>query len=90
MIPRMLDDMFKIVLDPLFGTVLANKEVSAEDSETGLPCVLKYPVEGYEDHENMFELICSPPMPTEIPVKTVIWLKKDLKIPIIKKKLYKL
>ena len=57
----MLDDMLKITLDPLFGTTLVQNEIAAAESETGLPVLLNYPVEGYENGENMFELIASPP-----------------------------
>ena len=56
----MLDDMLKVVLDPLFGTQLAPSEMSANETESGLPVVLKYPVEGFSDTENLFELISSP------------------------------
>ena len=59
----MLDDMLKITLDPLFGTTLVLNEIAAAESETGLPVILNYPVEGYENGENMFELIASPAMP---------------------------
>ena len=57
LIPRMLDDMLKVVLDPLFGTTLVQAEIPASQSETGLPVLLKYPVEGYPDDQNLFELI---------------------------------
>ena len=57
LIPRMLDDMLKITLDPLFGTSLVPNEIPASENESGLPVVLNYPVEGYSDSENMFELI---------------------------------
>lgn len=60
LIPRMLDDMLKIVLDPLFGTQLVQTEQAETDTETGMPVVLKYPVEGYSDTQNMFSLIASP------------------------------
>jgi len=40
-IPRMIDDMFKLVLDPLFNTVTTEF----------------YKVEGYVDHENMWRQI---------------------------------
>jgi len=63
MVPRMLDDMLKIVLDPLFGTTLAPKELSASETENGMPVILEYPVEGYRNNENMFELLVSPPVP---------------------------
>lgn len=59
----MLDDMLKITLDPLFGTSLVPNEIAASESETGLPVILNYPVEGYENGENMFELLASPAMP---------------------------
>ena len=59
----MLDDMLKITLDPLFGTSLVPNEIPASENENGLPVVLNYPVEGYSDSENMFELIASPPIP---------------------------
>ena len=59
----MLDDMLKITLDPLFGTTLVANEIAASESETGLPVILNYPVEGYENGENMFELLASPAMP---------------------------
>ena len=59
----MLDDMLKITLDPLFGTSLVPNEIAASESETGLPVILDYPVEGYENSENMFELLASPAMP---------------------------
>jgi len=61
LIPRMLDDMLKITLDPLFDTKLVETEMKENETESGLPVVLNYPVEGYQNHENMFELICSPP-----------------------------
>lgn len=57
LIPRMLDDMLKIVLDPLFGTTLVQDEIAASQSETGLPVLLKHPLEGYPDDRNLFELI---------------------------------
>lgn len=41
LVPRMLDDMLKIVLDPLFGTAPQRQIV--------------FPVEGYSDRENMWE-----------------------------------
>ena len=59
----MLDDMLKITLDPLFGTSLVPNEIAASESETGLPVILNYPVEGYENGENMFELLAAPAMP---------------------------
>lgn len=59
----MLDDLLKITLDPLFGTSLVPNEIAASESETGLPVILNYPVEGYENGENMFELVASPTMP---------------------------
>ena len=59
----MLDDLLKITLDPLFGTSLVPNEIAASESETGLPVILNYPVEGYENGENMFELVASPAMP---------------------------
>ena len=59
----MLDDLLKITLDPLFGTSLVPNEIAASESETGLPVILNYPVEGYENGENMFELLASPAMP---------------------------
>ena len=59
----MLDDLLKITLDPLFGTSLVPNEIAASESETGLPVLLNYPVEGYENGENMFELVASPAMP---------------------------
>lgn len=49
LIPRMLDDMLKIVLDPLFGTTLVPTEGVAAESETGMPVILNYPIEGYSD-----------------------------------------
>ena len=60
LIPRMLDDMLKIVLDPLFGTTLAAQPMAASESETGLPVQLEYPVDGYSNQENMFKLLMSP------------------------------
>ena len=60
LIPRMLDDMLKIVLDPLFGTNLVPAEQDASVTESGLPVILNYPIEGYEDNESMFNLIASP------------------------------
>ena len=62
LIPRMLDDMLKLVLDPLFGTTLVPTEQVASE-ETGLPVQLKYPIEGYQDSENMFDCIWSPGQP---------------------------
>lgn len=56
----MLDDMLKIVLDPLFGTNLVPTEQDASMTESGLPVVLNYPIEGYENNESMFSLIASP------------------------------
>ena len=47
LIPRMLDDMLKIVLDPLFGTTLVPTEQAAAETETGMPVILKYPIDGY-------------------------------------------
>ena len=63
MIPRMLDDMLKIVMDPLFGTTLVPQTMPASETETGLPVHLEYPVEGYRNDESMFELLTSPPIP---------------------------
>lgn len=54
MLPRMVDDMLKIVLDPLFGTTLASNEQPAGETETGLPVILEYPISGYRNNENMF------------------------------------
>lgn len=61
MTPRMLDDMFKIVLDPLFGTTLVQQAMSISETESGLPVTLEYPVEGYVNDQSMFELLTSPP-----------------------------
>lgn len=44
LIPRMLDDMLKIVLDPVFNT-----------EPNGRNCV--YPVDGYENDDNLWESI---------------------------------
>lgn len=52
LLPRMADDMLKIVLDPLFGT---NEEPN-EGSR------VRFPVEGYSDSENMFSLIHDKPI----------------------------
>ena len=52
--------MLKIVLDPLFGTNLVPAEQDASVTESGLPVILNYPIEGYEDNESMFNLIASP------------------------------
>ena len=60
MIPRMLDDMLKIVLDPLFGTTLVPHPMSESETENGLPVVLEWPVEGYSNNESMFELLTNP------------------------------
>ena len=60
----MLDDMLKIVLDPLFGTNLVPTEQAASETETGMPVILNYPVEGYANNESMFNLIASPALPT--------------------------
>ena len=49
LVPRMADDMLKIVLDPLFGTTQVKTEIPASRSKTGLPVQLRYPVEGYPD-----------------------------------------
>lgn len=43
--PRMLDDTFRIVLDPIFNT-----QPSSEPA-------YKYPVPGYTDEENMWSPI---------------------------------
>ena len=51
LLPRMADDMLKIVLDPLFGT--------GEEIEGAR---VKFPVEGYADSENMFSLIHDKPI----------------------------
>jgi len=59
----MLDDMLKIALDPLFGTTLVPNPVNASETETGMPVVLEYPIEGYNNNENMFELLTNPPNP---------------------------
>ena len=61
MIPRMLDDMLKIVLDPLFGTTLAPNAMSANETENGMAVEINYPVEGYDDNVNMFELLTNAP-----------------------------
>ena len=63
MIPRMLDDMLKLTVDPLFGSQVCPNEMAASETETGLPVVLSYPIQGYQNQENMFELISSPVMP---------------------------
>lgn len=63
MIPRMLDDMLKIVMDPLFGTTLATHPIPGGETESGLPVVLEYPIEGYRNDESMFELLTSPANP---------------------------
>lgn len=49
-IPRMLDDMLKIVLDPLFSEAENNKGPSQTQ-------VSGYPVEGVSDTENMWSKI---------------------------------
>ena len=63
MLPRMLDDMLKIVMDPLFGTTLCTSALAASETETGMPVILEYPIDGYSNSENMFELLASPPLP---------------------------
>ena len=50
LIPRMLDDMLKLVLDPLFGTTMAPEEKKESETETGMPVILNYPIEGYSDN----------------------------------------
>ena len=60
MIPRMLDDMLKIVMDPLFGTTLVPQAQKASETENGLSVDLEYPIEGYANNENMFELLTNP------------------------------
>jgi hypothetical protein len=44
-VPRMIDDMLRIVLDPLFGT-----QVAADQK-------IFYPVKDYQDDDNMWKLI---------------------------------
>ena len=49
-LPRMADDMLKIVLDPLFGTQTHQLERGNTDAYT-------YPVEGYSENDSMWTLI---------------------------------
>ena len=61
LIPRMLDDMLKIVLDPLFGTTLVPHPMPASETENNMPVEVEWPVEGYANGESMFSLLTSPP-----------------------------
>jgi hypothetical protein len=49
-VPRMLDDMLKIVLDPLFSEVEINK-VTPQQQQSG------FPVDGVPNNENMWTKI---------------------------------
>jgi len=55
LVPRMIDDAFRLTLDKLFNTVYAD---GCLDPIT-LEYKSKFPVEGYSDNENIFEFICN-------------------------------
>ena len=50
-LPRMADDMLKIVLDPLFGTQAISSLNKSDEQEKSQ---FVYPVDGYLDNENMW------------------------------------
>ena len=63
-LPRMADDMLKIVLDPLFGMQSAATAQRSQQKDGDVQSVgdiqSVYPVEGHGDTDNMWKLIVSP------------------------------
>ena len=54
-VPRMIDDAFRITIDSIFETVYSDECVDKENNKYISP----YHVEGYTDDENIFEFICN-------------------------------
>ena len=53
-IPRMLDDAFRLTIDKIFDT---KYDLSCRDEDWKYKS--KYPIEGFSDEENIFEFLCN-------------------------------
>lgn len=58
LIPRMVDDAFRLTIDKIFETVYDN-EVCSQDEFGNFIYKSKYKLEGYKDTENIFEFLCN-------------------------------
>jgi hypothetical protein len=54
LLPRMIDDMMKLSVDSMYADFTSSSNTGGESSA---PVV--FPVEGYSDEENMWELLCN-------------------------------
>lgn len=57
LIPRMVDDAFRLTIDNVFETRY-NDDVVEKD-ESGFRYKSKYKLDGYSDYENVFEFLCN-------------------------------
>ena len=55
LVPRMLDDALRLTIDKIFDT---KYDDSCCDKENNL-YISKYKLDGYSDHENVFEFLCN-------------------------------
>ena len=55
LVPRMLDDAFRLTIDKLFETKYDDSVIEPNTQEY----ISKYHIDGYKDNENIFEFICN-------------------------------
>ena len=58
LIPRMVDDAFRLTIDKIFDTEY-DSEVCSKDENGNFVYKSKYKLEGYDDTENVFEFLCN-------------------------------
>ena len=58
LIPRMVDDAFRLTIDKIFDTEY-DSEVCSKDEKGNFVYKSKYKLEGYDDTENVFEFLCN-------------------------------
>ena len=54
LIPRMLDDAFRLTIDKVFNTTSSNECINVDGSYKS-----KYKLDGFGDDENIFEFLCN-------------------------------
>ena len=53
-IPRMIDDAFRLTIDKVFNTIYDNESFDEKGQYK-----TRFPIEGYKDDENIFEFLCN-------------------------------
>jgi len=53
LVPRLIDDLFRLTIDKIFQTKYSEKVLENNDYKS------PFHVEGYSDNENMFEFLCN-------------------------------